>query len=151
MPKMKRPLLERLNERVRVDEAGCWVWTGALDSCGYGQISVDGRKRSTHRASYEARVGPIPLDLQIDHLCRNRACMNPAHLEPVTPRENGLRGMSPAAVNARRTHCANGHEFAGENLLVETVDGRSRRVCVACRRENALSFIRRAPRCKQTP
>ena len=95
----------------RVDKTDtCWLWTGKPDpQTGYGTISVLGPKVAVHRFSYELLVGPIPEGLQIDHLCRVRTCVNPAHLEPVTQAENVRRGMSPSAVAARTNTCSKGH------------------------------------------
>lgn len=89
------PVAERLALYIERDqETGCWNWTRTIGSNGYGQIGVGGaRKKYAHVASYEELVGPIPDGLQLDHLCRNRRCINPAHLEPVTPRENTRRGL----------------------------------------------------------
>jgi hypothetical protein len=90
-----RPVFERVMARVRVDESGCWIFTGALSTSGYGRVGRGARAEGlaqTHRVTYEHLVGPIPEGLDIDHLCRVRACCNPAHLEPVTRRENCLRG-----------------------------------------------------------
>lgn len=86
----------------------CWIWTRRPSMNGYGRIGITGL---AHRASYEAFVGPIPSGLHIDHLCRVRRCVNPAHLEPVTCKENILRGESPEAKFARQTHCKDGHPF----------------------------------------
>jgi hypothetical protein len=91
---------ERLLSKVRY-ENDCWIFTGSHLPTGYGQFWLDGTMRSAHRVSYELHVGKIPDGLQLDHLCRVRSCINPAHLEPVTLQENNRRG--------RKTHCKYGH------------------------------------------
>lgn len=111
---------------------------------GYGRIrgSVKGVEYHffAHRRIYEMLRGPVPDDLTLDHLCRVRHCVNPAHLEPVSNRENVLRGVGPTAENARRTHCRRGHPFAGKNLILTPAsDGtsgvwRGCRECVNARR-----------------
>jgi hypothetical protein len=120
----------------RVNIAGeCWEWQGSIQSAGYGKFQQDGLTILAHRASYEAHVGPIPDGLQLDHLCRNRRCVNPSHLEPVTLRENVLRGEGPSAMQARQTHCIHGHEFTPENTRMKTVGGKWRqRQCCECHR-----------------
>lgn len=106
-----RPAVERVMAKVVFQSASCWLFTGAL-SKGYGIIGLPGRRTAkAHRVVYEALVGPIPEGLTLDHLCRNRACVNPEHLEPVTLAENKARGENPAALNARKTHCPNGHPY----------------------------------------
>lgn len=96
---------------IPLTEGGCWVWRGHL-SRGYGQFRLGGVTRPAHRLLYETLVGPIPAGLEPDHLCRNRACVRPDHLEPVDHRTNCLRGISPAAVNAAKRTCLRGHAFA---------------------------------------
>lgn len=91
-----------------IQEDGCWGWTGSPNGNGYGHARVDGKTYVAHRYVYQSTVGPIPEGLQLDHLCRNRMCVNPSHLEPVTHRENVLRGQGHAAINARKTHCSCG-------------------------------------------
>lgn len=115
----------------KVDKAGeCWEWVAAKFPPGYGQFAVGPpwRRVMAHRWAYEDQIGPIPEGLQLDHLCRNRSCVNPAHLEPVTQRENILRGESMSAVHARQTHCIHGHEFTPENTY-PTKTGRRCRAC----------------------
>src|SRR2546421_6548023 len=86
--------------------SGCHLWIGHENAPGgYGRLSYRGRLYLAHRLSYESAIGPVPAGLQLDHLCRVRCCVNPAHLEPVTGRENVLRGISPAARAAKATHC----------------------------------------------
>lgn len=118
----------------RPDLGPCWIWTAAL-SYGYGQFWLDGRTQLAHRVAYEWLVGPIPDGLEPDHLCRVRRCVNSGHLEPVTRRENILRGVGPATTIARhraRTHCPQGHPYSGANLYVHPKNGN--RDCRACRR-----------------
>jgi hypothetical protein len=99
---------------------GCWVWTGTPRHDGYGRMSIGSRgtqrEHLVHRLSYEWIVGKIPEGLVIDHLCRNRACVNPAHMEPVTNVENVMRGEGFSATHARKTYCPAGHKLAGRNL-----------------------------------
>ena len=105
---------------------GCWEWGGYRDEKGYGQKRHRGRVDKAHRWAYETFVAPIPAGLEIDHLCRNRGCVNPAHLEPVTHQENLRRATSLI------THCPAGHPYDEANTC-HGADGR--RSCRACMRE----------------
>ena len=110
----------------------CWLWTGTLDTCGYGQIKSKGKTLKAHRFAYELLVGPIPDGLQLDHLCRVRNCVNPDHLEPVTQTENVRRGTSFAVEHAAKTHCPQGHPYEGDNLyIIPTTGSRSCKACHA--------------------
>ena len=135
MAKQKTPPATRFWPKV--DKSGdCWVWTGALLRNGYGYFGVErGRCQLAHRWAYESAHGLIPIGLVIDHLCRNKACVNPAHLEAVTQSVNVLRGDSPATIRALRagqTHCRRaGHEYTPENTYR---DKRGRRACKECAR-----------------
>jgi hypothetical protein len=130
----------RLRSHVAADENGCWVFQGSLNVKGYGSFRFGGRTRLAHRAAYEIWVGPIPEGLTIDHLCRNRACVNPAHLEAVTQRTNLLRGETVTAANAAKTHCYRGHEFKPENIYRLRNGGRG---CRACRIVYAREYHQR--------
>lgn len=130
----KSAILRRFLGKVRKDARGCWLWTGATQSRGYGSFGIGaGRTALAHRVSFELHRGPIPAGLTIDHLCRVRRCVRPDHLEPVPMRVNLRRGFGAPAVNARKTHCLHGHALGGENLRLRP-DGR--RQCRTCQREH---------------
>lgn len=114
----------------KIDADDCWIWTAAHYADGYGAYSVDRVMKRAHRVAYEALMGPIPDGLELDHLCRIRDCVNPAHLEPVTRRENNLRWMRADGVKAGATHCIRGHEFTPDN----TDCRQGRRRCRECKR-----------------
>lgn len=108
-------------------ESGCWEWTGALDPSGYGAFKDEnGRKINAHRWHHESQRGAVPKGLQIDHLCRNRKCVNLEHLEVVTPRMNTRRGD---AGKLRNTHCKHGHEYSWENTYWRKNGDRECRTC----------------------
>jgi hypothetical protein len=119
-------------------ESGCWQWKSGVLPTGYGSVSMrhpngGWQMKLAHRVSYELFVGPIPEGLTIDHLCRNRTCVNPAHLETVTFKENVLRGDGPTARRARQTTCMRGHPLEGANLRLTKEGWRNCRTCDAFR------------------
>lgn len=124
-------LPQRFWAKVRED-GDCWTWTGRLNEDGYGTFKLDGRSVGAHRLAYELMAAEIPPGLEIDHLCRNRACVNPSHLDPVPHAVNVARGAAHGTFgrgNARKTHCPQGHVYAGENLMVEKCGTRRCRTC----------------------
>lgn len=134
---------ERFAQKTELGPGDCWLWTGARQPNGYGRFKADGRTMMAHRFAYERARGPVPIGLELDHVCRTRHCVNPDHLEPVTPRENIRRGIGVGAVAAdlmrRRTHCPQGHVYdeANTRRYLETRLHRTsnRRHCRACDRE----------------
>lgn len=121
--------LERFGEKIECGPYmdSCWNWTSADNGTGYGQISINDKTFLAHRISYQLFRGKIPEDLHIDHLCRNRGCVNPDHLEAVTHKENMIRGRSN---NRLKTHCPQGHEYTEDNTYVSG----NKRTCKTCRR-----------------
>lgn len=112
----------------------CWIWTGSTDQHGYGYFRINKELVVlAHRFAYVERCGAIPEGLELDHVCRNRSCVRPDHLEPVTRRENVQRGYSPSTITAATGVCGRGHAMSGENTYVSPGDGGRR--CRTCIRE----------------
>lgn len=127
--------------------SACWEWRGVIAPDGYGRVPSAARHGLTtaaHRLVYARLVGPIPEGLTLDHLCRNRRCVNPAHLEPVTMRENNLRSNGVGAIAARKTHCNHGHPLSGENLRMVKGKYGPVRDCIECRRRVSREAMQRA-------
>lgn len=119
----------RFQSKITVSPSGCWLWNGPLDRDGYGSFYLRRRSRRSHRVGWFSVNGPIPAGHVVNHKCGQRSCANPQHLELVTVRENALKdSRSPAAVNARKTHCPKGHAYD----RVWVVKGKTQRVCSMC-------------------
>lgn len=125
---------ERLLKHINITNTGCWEWAACTHRTGYGKVNVDHKTSLAHRVSYQEFIGPIPEGLDIDHLCRNRKCINPDHLEPVTRRENLARGAGQCS-----SHCKKGHEFTLENTRIY----RNTRRCRICSRRYHQEYARR--------
>lgn len=123
--------LDRWMPEDRGHDTPCWIWQGARSRNGYSNIGIGGHNMTAHKAMYEREVGPVPEGKELDHLCRVRDCVNPAHLEPVTRGENMQRGVEA------RTHCRRGHEYneANTRYTIRKSNGKQRRDCRVCRRK----------------
>jgi HNH endonuclease len=127
-----RTVADRIEASVtRVTETGCWVWQKALTELGYARIGLKGKARHAHKVSYETFVGPVPKGLELDHVCKVRCCVNPAHLEPVTRYEN-MRRSSVWQYRKVKTHCQRGHELVGDNVYTAPSLG-NKYLCRACK------------------
>lgn len=118
-------------------ENDCWEWNGVLLRNGYAIFQSEGKRVLAHRYSYELHVGPIPDGLVIDHLCRNRKCVNPEHLEPVTQGENARRGNSPPALASRKDRCVRGHRYTPATTRINARGWRTCRLCANLLRREA--------------
>jgi hypothetical protein len=144
---MSKSLEERIWPKVNKNgkimpnmDSACWEWIGSKMSSGYGQIIIKEnnkwRPRPAHVIVYEIMVGSIPKGLEPDHLCRNRACVNPSHIEPITHKKNVMRGTSPVVDQVKRTHCPKGHPYDEENTLRR----RGKRECYKCGAIRTLAY-----------
>jgi hypothetical protein len=134
---MKAPM-DRFWAKVEKTD-GCWIWAAGRTGEGYGSFSLNRRTLLAHRVAYEVLRGPIPVGLVLDHLCRNRACVNPKHLEPVTQQVNTMRGIGLAAINARKDRCDAGHRYDERNT--HATPGMRR--CRPCNAEAARRYRER--------
>lgn len=126
-------LPERFQKKINIDrESGCWLWSSAVDSRGYGRVSYQGKNRKAHRVVYETLTAkPLKKRMTLDHLCRVRNCVNPSHLEATSLKVNILRGISPSAVNSRKAKCPNGHDYEYKW---------GHRFCMTCRRDYMSTY-----------
>lgn len=140
---LRRDPVDCIMEKVAMQSDDCWIFTGSLGGGGYGKIAVDRKARPAHRVMYERLVGPVPDGMVLDHLCSVRTCVNPAHLEPVTQRENVLRSIAKgdAPHMTPSSHCRKGHEFTPENTQ-HVIDrfGRPGRRCRRCVARNQRAY-----------
>jgi len=136
-----RRSISRFLTHIQTSKNGCWIWIGSKDSCGYGLFQADRKRIRAHRFIYKYYNGDIPSNLEINHICGNPSCVNPAHLEAVTHRENILSGKGIPAINARKTHCDYGHTLSGDNLWIQSNGSRHCRAC--WKRRNQDRYLRK--------
>lgn len=121
----------------------CWVWTGMKMKKGYGSFYEGERQVTAHKYMYQKLFGEIPKDLVLDHICENKACVNPLHLRVTTHQVNILLGEGIPAKNAAKTSCKNGHPFSEENTRLTLYKGRVGRTCISCSRRHMRTYMRK--------
>lgn len=132
--KRVKTINDHIDNTIKVND--CWIWNGSVDSRGYGQLRSNGKTWRAHRFFYSELVGQIPSRYQIDHVCRNKLCVNPDHLEAVTQTEN-IRRSGAWDVNKTKTHCPAGHEYSDSNTLSRN----NKRTCLICKRERSKKYM----------
>jgi len=131
--------LERFHEKYEVQPNGCWIWMSAQNGTGYGQFSFEGKPRLAHRWFYERTKKKVEQGKELDHLCRNRSCVNPDHLEEVSRSENNRRGLIGERTRERSraiTHCPHGHEYSADNTYMTKA---GTRCCKTCKRNSIIA------------
>lgn len=162
IPKPKRPKLRNdapiedilaflIIEEPSTLSTGCWRWPRGKTKGGYGETNFQKKKALVHRIVYQHFVGPIPVGMEIDHLCRNRWCANFEHLEAVPPKVNNERGESACAQNSRKTHCVRGHPYSGDNLRIGRNGGRWCRACAKIHKEKEKAKLALIPKVQKPP
>ena len=129
---MNKLVLNRFWDKVEITNS-CWNWSGGKNKAGYGRISINHVMVLAHRFIYEIMESKIPRGIVIDHLCRNRSCVNPSHMDITTIGQNCMRGDSPSAINSRKTHCGKGHQYNDNNMRIDPKTKKKR--CIICQKE----------------